>query len=84
MLHDTPPWIPTGTQPVPIGMFRPEMLIPRRPSITPITPEDTLLEFYTFWQHCAPPVGAGGVQFRFAFTVMGTQFTPISSTKKQT
>jgi hypothetical protein len=79
VLHDTPPSTETGVQPVPIGMFSAETSSPSRPLMIPAVHESTLLEFSTFWQHCAPPVGAGGVQLRFVLTVTGTQSTPMSS-----
>jgi hypothetical protein len=56
VLQDTPPAMAMGVQPVPMGMFRPLSTTlrsgPRRPWVV----ESRLLEFSTFWQHCAPPV----------------------------
>jgi hypothetical protein len=47
------------------------------------TPALTLLEFWTFWQHWAPPLGGGTVPVRLVFTVTGTQFTPMSSAEER-
>jgi hypothetical protein len=86
LLQDTPPRMATGVQPVPIGMLSAEMSTLRRPSRRPSVHESTLLEFSTFWQHCAPGVaavhddgGGGGVQVRLVLTMTGTQSTPMRS-----
>jgi hypothetical protein len=49
--QETPPRIAIGVQPVPMGMFRLETLMPSRAKIRPWVSEPTWLEFLTFWQH---------------------------------
>jgi hypothetical protein len=81
VLQETPPATATGVQPVPMGMLSAEMSMPSRPVSRPSVTESSELEFLTFWQHWAPPVGAGGVQVRLVLTVTGTQLMPTSETK---
>jgi hypothetical protein len=56
VLQDTPPAMAMGVQPVPMGMFRPLRITLRSGPRRPLVVESRLLEFSTFWQHCAPPV----------------------------
>jgi hypothetical protein len=56
VLHCTPPATAMGVQPVPMGMFRPlSTTLISGPSRLFVA-ESSLLEFCTFWQHCAEPV----------------------------
>jgi hypothetical protein len=56
--QETPPAMAIGAQPVPMGMFRAETSMPSRAKIRPLVTDETELEFWTFWQHWAPLVGA--------------------------
>jgi hypothetical protein len=49
--QETPPRTAIGVQPVPMGMFRSETLMPSRAKIKPLVTESIWLEFLTFWQH---------------------------------
>jgi hypothetical protein len=49
--QETPPRTLIGAQPVPMGMFRLETLMPSRAKMTALVTELTWLEFLTFWQH---------------------------------
>jgi hypothetical protein len=57
--QETPPRMAIGVQPVPMGMFRLETLMPSRAKIRPLVIESIWLEFLTFWQHWADPVEVG-------------------------
>jgi hypothetical protein len=49
--QETPPRTLSGAQPVPMGMFRLETLMPSRAKMIALVTELTWLEFCTFWQH---------------------------------
>jgi hypothetical protein len=56
VLHCTPPAMAMGVQPVPMGMFRPLSTTLMSGPSRLFVAESSLLEFCTFWQHCAEPV----------------------------
>jgi hypothetical protein len=56
-LHDTPPRMAMGVQPVPMGTLRPLRTTLRSGPSRLCVAELRLCEFSTFWQHCCDGAG---------------------------